>query len=290
MHSPRPRVVRIRRRSAAVLFILLTSTKSSAQAPATITPPASGAVLKTRDIALLSGATVLSALVSRYDTPIASALTDTAMQARHRGFTTAAKRASLATETVLMIAGSTVWGIERLRHDDEGAAVALHTTEAVASGALVIQIVRGALGRARPYVVDEQGQRRDGDPYDFQFLHGFTSFNYRSFPSMHAMASMAVASALAQEMRFRDTPHRRIYTPILYSAAVLPALSRMYLDEHWASDIAMGMFLGVLAGQKVVMYSRDHPDNRIDRTFLKPSLRATVIRDAGGVSFHFSPF
>ena len=155
---------------------------------------------------------------------------------------------------------------------------------------MVSQAIRGPFGRARPYVIDEVGEKRDGDPYDFEFLHGFTSFNYRSYPSMHAMASMAVASALAQEMRFRDTPHRGLYAPMLYSAAVIPSLGRMYLDEHWASDIVMGMFLGVLSGQKVVMYSRDHPDNRVDRTFLKPTIRATVVRDAGGFSFQVSPF
>ncbi|MEP6618386.1 MAG: phosphatase PAP2 family protein [bacterium] len=247
-------------------------------------------VFTSRDIALIAGSTVAAAALSRLDTPVARAFSDSGLHVRHPGLTSAANRASRVTETVLMITGGTLWGIARLRHDDGMAAVALHGTESVASAAMTIQVVRGVLGRARPYVVDDLGEKRDGDPYDFEFLHGFTSFNYRSFPSMHAMASMAVASSLAQEMRFRDTPTRRVITPLLYTAAVAPSLARMYLDEHWGSDIVMGMFLGVFAGQKVVMYSRDHPDNRADRTFLKPGVRATVVKGAGGFSFQVTPF
>ena len=82
----------------------------------------------------------------------------------------------------------------RIRKDDGTADVALHTTESVASAAIFIQLVRGVLGRARPWVVNEVGEIRDADPYDFEPFHGFTSFDYRSFPSMHAMASFAVRS------------------------------------------------------------------------------------------------
>jgi hypothetical protein len=104
------------------------------------------------------------------------------------------------------------------------------------------------------------------------------------------MASFAVASALAQEMRRRETPHRRVIAPALYAGAAMPALARMYLDEHWTSDIAMGVFLGVFAGQKVVMYSHDHPNNRIDHELLKPRLSARVSYGAGGLSFGLAPF
>jgi membrane-associated phospholipid phosphatase len=188
-----------------------------------------------------------------------------------------------------MAAGGTVYGIARLGHDHGTADVALHTTEAIASTAMVIQVIRGVLGRGRPFVVDS-GAVRNSDPRDFQFLRGFTNYNYRSYPSMHAMASFAAASALAQEMRQRDTPHRSVIAPLLYAAATGPALARMYLDEHWASDIAMGIFLGVFAGQKAVMYSHDHPDNRVDNYFLCPSVRATVTYDARGFSLSVIPF
>ena len=147
-------------------------------------------------------------------------------------------------------------------------------------------MIRGALGRARPYVINEAGEKINADPYDFQPLHGFTSYNYRSWPSMHAMASFAAATALAQEMRRRDTPHRGLITPALYAGAAMPSLARLYLDEHWASDIAMGVVLGVFSGQRVVTYSHDHPTNRVDRAFL----HARMSIGPGGTSFSLSPF
>jgi len=250
-----------------------------------------GVLLDGRDLRLLAGATLASAAMITIDSRIANFLTDSGFHARHPNYKTAAYRASHSTETALMITGGVVWGIGRLTDDRGTADVAFHTTEAIASTAMVIQVVRGALGRGRPHVRDANNdEKRNGDPRDFRFLRGFTSYNYRSWPSMHAMASFAAASALAQEMRVRDTPHRTLITPVLYTAAAMPALSRMYLDEHWTSDIAMGVFLGVFAGQKAVLYSHAHPNNTVDRRFLKPSMRATFTHDARGLSFSLLPY
>jgi membrane-associated phospholipid phosphatase len=246
--------------------------------------------LSGRDLALFAGATLGTAALTTLDVRIAHAMYDSLYHVNHPGVTKAANRASIVTETVLMIAGGTVWGIARLNRDAGTADVALHTTEAVSSAAMVIQVVRGTLGRGRPYVIDEEGEKRNGDPYEYQFLHGFTSFNYRSWPSMHATANFAVASALSSEMRRRNTPHRAAIASALYVGAAMPSLARMYLDEHWATDVAMGVFLGVFAGQKAVNYSHDHPDNYFDRKLLKPSLRATFTHDARGLSFAITPF
>ena len=279
-------------RAALVTGLLVTAAAppaARAQAP-DVQGATSGVLLTGHDLALLGAATLGSAALTRLDVRIAHALYDSLFQVNHPGITSAANRASLVTETALMLTGGTVWGIARLRHDDGTADVALHTTEAIASTAMVIQVIRGALGRGRPYVVDEVGEKRNGDPYDFQFLHGFTSFNYRSWPSMHAMASFAAASALSAEMRQRNTPNRAIISPVLYLGATLPSLARMYLDEHWASDIAMGVFLGVFAGQKAVNYSHDHPDNVVDRKLLRPAVRATFTHDARGLSFAITPY
>jgi membrane-associated phospholipid phosphatase len=258
---------------------------------AVMSAEAQGAPLIThRDMALFAGATLATAAVSRLDVRLAHAFYDSAFQVNHPGITSAANRASLATETVYMITGATVWGIARLRHSNGTADVALHTTEGVAATAMVIQVIRGIAGRSRPYVVDAVGEKRNGHPYDFHYFKGFESFNYRSFPSMHAMASFAVASALATEMRRRNTANRAVITPLLYAGATLPSMSRMYLDEHWASDIALGVFLGVFAGQKAVNYSHDHPGNYFDRKLLAPRATATFTRSASGLSFTLLPF
>jgi membrane-associated phospholipid phosphatase len=249
----------------------------------------SAVLITGRDLGLVAGATAGTALISRFDVPLARMFADSGFHARHPALTTTAKRASIVTETVLMATGGVVYAIARHRHDDATADVAWHTTESVLSAALFIQVVRGALGRARPYVIDEEGEKTDADPYDFELFHGFTSFNYRSFPSMHAMASFAVATALTQEMRLRGTPNRHLLSPLLYAGAAVPPLARLYLDEHWTSDIVMGVFLGVLAGQKVVLYSHEHPDNRIDRALLGPRMGLGLTHDARGVSFFVGP-
>jgi membrane-associated phospholipid phosphatase len=278
-----------RRLALAALSSIQLGGAQAARAQSTPAAPSS-VLIEQRDLVLFGGATVGAAVLSRFDVRIARAFADSSFHARHPGLLTAAKRASLVTETALMVAGGTVWSIGRINRDAGTADVAFHTVESVASAAMVIQVVRGALGRARPHVVDEVGAARDTDPYDFELFHGFTSFNYRSFPSMHAMASFAAATALTQEMRRRETPHRKVIAPALYAAAAAPALARMYLDEHWGSDIAMGIFLGVFAGQKAVNYSHDHPDNRVDHEFLKPGFRATVVRDGRGFALSILPF
>jgi hypothetical protein len=247
-------------------------------------------VLSRHDVALLAEATAGAAALTLLDARVARALSDSGLQARHPGIRSAANGASIVTETVLMIAGGSVYVLARIRKEDGVADVALHTTEAVAAGALFIQVVRGALGRARPDVTDEPGDQRDADPYDVGFMRGFTSYDYRSFPSMHAMASFAAATALTQEMRFRDTPHRRAIGPALYLGAAMPSLARLYLDEHWTSDVVMGAFLGVFAGQKAVQYSHAHPDNRVDHALLGPRLNATLSRGAHGWSLSLLPF
>ncbi|MEO7456169.1 MAG: phosphatase PAP2 family protein [Gemmatimonadaceae bacterium] len=270
------------RRTALALLLVAAPLQARAQ---------DGVVLGHRDLFLIAGATLGSGALSIVDSRVARAFSDSGFHARHPDFTTAAKRGSIATETLLMITGGSVYAIAQMSHDDGTADVALHTTEAIATTAMFIQVVRGVLGRGRPYVVDDDnGEVRNGDPREFKLFRGFTSYNYRSYPSMHAMASFAAASALASEMRRRDTPHRAVIAPALYAAAAIPSLSRMYLDEHWASDIAMGVFLGVFAGQKVVNYSHDHPDNRVDHELLRPSARATIQLDARGWSLAVTPF
>ena len=275
---------------ALVLALSLGATASLPVRAQRIAEP-SGVVITGRDIGVVAGATLGTAALTRLDMPVARFFGDSAFHVRHPGFTSAAKRASFVTETVLMLTGGTVYGIARLRHDDGTADVALHTTESVLSAALFIQVVRGALGRARPYVADTVARKqRDSDPYHFEPFHGFTSFDYRSFPSMHAMASVAVAAALSTEMRERATPHRAVISPLLYIGAAMPALARLYLDEHWTSDIALGAFLGAFAGQKVVFYSHDHPDNRIDRKLLGRRMNVGFTSGPRGLSLFASPF
>jgi len=80
-----------------------------------------------------------------------------------------------------------------------------------------------------------------------------------SFPSAHATASFAAATAmsrLAPELRFA-----------LFGAAALMAVTRPYLGMHYPSDVAagavLGTALGALAGAAIVRNGED-PDAPYD--------------------------
>ena len=68
----------------------------------------------------------------------------------------------------------------------------------------------------------------------------------------------------------------------MYGGATMVALSRMYNNQHWASDVIMAAGIGTFAGNKVVRFNhRTALGNRIDRWLLSTS----IVPDAhGGVS------
>lgn len=186
-----------------------------------------------------------------------------------------ALKISKVNETTLTLAGVVTYGIGRLTGSRTVADVALHSTEAVLLGSIASQLIRGPLGRSRPYVT------KDSNQYDFKPFGGFladTAFNYRAFPSIHTSSSMAVATVLAMETHRRRPGATPYVAPLLFVAGIIPGLARVHLDQHWASDIAAGAFMGAMAGYKVVSYSHAHPNNRFDR-FL---LRASIVPDASG--------
>ena len=243
-------------------------------------PP--GQVITGRDLRILGAGTLGAAGLSAYDVKIARFFADSSLH-RHR-LDVIAKRTSAVTETLLMISGAGVWAIGRLGHSDGTAEVALHTTEAVASGAAFIQIIRGIGGRARPFVADDSGDVHDSNQYHFELMHGFRNYDYRSFPSMHAMASFAAATALTKEMQVHRTRYRQILSPVLYMAATASPFARMYLDEHWASDIALGALIGIFSGQKTVTYSHAHARTPVDRFLLKRETRVGFTVQGGRLS------
>ena len=133
----------------------------------------------------------------------------------------------------------------------------------VASG--ITGLLKGLLGRSRPYVT------KDSNPRDFKFGTGFSGVDRESFPSGHTTTAFAAAAAVTSEVQ-RMWPSYGVYVgPILYSGATANAVARVYHDKHWASDVAVGAGIGTFAGLKVVRYSHQHPDNRLDRILLRTS-------------------
>ncbi|MDQ4079918.1 MAG: phosphatase PAP2 family protein [Gemmatimonadota bacterium] len=173
----------------------------------------------------------------------------------------AADIANLAKDDQIMLAGALVFITGRLAKKRTLADIAWHSTEAVLVSSIALTLVRGSLGRTRPYVTPD-------NPTHFKGFEGFKSFEHRSFPSIHASANFAVAAVISAEMKRRWPGKARWVPPLLYTAASLPTMSRLYLRRHWASDLLLGSFVGVLTGLKVEHYHHTHPNNKIDRWVL----------------------
>ena len=164
-------------------------------------------------------------------------------------------------ETPLMLAALATYGVGRVARSSTTADVGLHTLEALVLTTTVSQVVRGVFGRTRP-------RASLNDAFRFEPGTGFSGFETRSFPSLHTAAAFATATALVGEIELRRPGAKKVAAPLLYTAAMVPGLTRLYLDQHWASDIVAGAFLGALLGSRVVGYAHSHRRTRLDRALL----------------------
>ncbi|MEP7345753.1 MAG: phosphatase PAP2 family protein [Gemmatimonadaceae bacterium] len=180
------------------------------------------------------------------------------------------------------IIGGSVYVVGRLSHQPRVADLGLHTTEAVLIATGVTGVLKGAFGRARPYV------SADTNSHDFKFGAGFGDDSRRAFPSGHSTTAFAAAAAVTSEVH-RSWPGRWWSTwlvgPAMYGGATMVGLARIYHDDHWASDVALGAAVGTFGGMKVVQYSHAHPHNFIDGVLLHTSL---VPDGRGGVFLGWS--
>jgi membrane-associated phospholipid phosphatase len=101
-------------------------------------------------------------------------------------------------------------------------------------------LTKFAVGRARP---DAGEGVRSFDPFE-----GVE----KSFPSSHAARSFAVAAVFADAYP-QPIPF------LVYSGAALISLSRINLNEHFASDVLAGAALGFFVG-KALSWRHKHPD------------------------------
>lgn len=187
-------------------------------------------------------------------------------------------------ETTLTIGGLLTYAVARLAGSRDVEVVALHATESIVAASLTSQVIRGPLGRARP----KDASPIFEDQYEFHWFEGFGHFQYRAFPSIHSASAFAIASAIVTETNYRSPRSTWYVAPLAFTIAAGPGYARMYLGQHWASDVFMGAFVGSFYGQRIVNYARAHPDNKVDHFFLRPyqpGLNVVPLRGGAVVSY-----
>ncbi len=127
--------------------------------------------------------------------------------------------------------------------NQEAETAALLTGKAVIISGAYVFMFKQVFQRKRP----TQGEHPDpgywGGPFD--------GFQYNSFPSRHATLAFAAATSISAY--YKD----KLWVGVIsYSLATMVGISRIYDDEHWASDVVAGAVLGYAIGKLVVNKQR----------------------------------
>jgi hypothetical protein len=105
-------------------------------------------------------------------------------------------------------------------------------------------VVSGVITTAIKYTGHRH--RPDADDGAYEWNGPAFSSDHVSFPSGHSTTAFAVASVISSE--YASTG----YVPyIAYGVASLTALSRIYDDRHWASDVLFGSAIGYFTGKTI---------------------------------------
>jgi membrane-associated phospholipid phosphatase len=222
---------------------------------------------RSSDVVWATGFSIGSYGISRVDPAIAKYFQQPAHQ-RNRTMRSIANAFTRVQETTLTLGGILTYGVARLAGARDVQAVAAHATAAIVASSLTSQVIRGPLGRARP----KDATPIFEDQYEFHWFDGFRHFQYRAFPSIHSASAFAAATAVVAETHYRSPRSVWYVAPVAFTIAAGPGYSRMYLGQHWASDVFMGAFVGAFYGLRVVNYARAHPNNRFDDYFIKKSV------------------
>ena len=240
-----------------------------------------------RDAALAAAFAGLTIAMLPADKHIAISLQDSDLKA-NKFLNKSATGFEVISSPGAFIIGGGLYAAGKLTNHPDLADLGWHGTEAVLLASGVTGFLKGVLGRSRPYVTSDTNAR------DFNFLKGFGrgtygvgpdgkrlgAADYQSFPSGHTTTAFAAAAAVTSETRRMWPQALWVVAPVMYGGATLVGLSRMYHNNHWASDVVLGAAVGTFSGLKVVRYSHAHPDNKLDKLILGATIAPNA--DGGG--------
>jgi membrane-associated phospholipid phosphatase len=172
------------------------------------------------------------------------------------GLARASSRAKSTADTLPIALGAGALGVggyQWAQGDDARTFEA--ASEAIGITAVATEILKGTVGRKRP----------DSDATD-------------SFPSGHSSFAFAATTILVREF---DEGTDDAWDPLellWYTPAMFVAVERVLDDRHWASDCAVGAFLGVFVANWVW-----------DAHFSRDGSRRTIYTEPAKVAYRWGP-
>jgi membrane-associated phospholipid phosphatase len=252
-------------RTAGALLPLLLLATLAAPLPAQ-NEPDSGPLFGPRDLYFAGGFVAGTVLMFPLDRALASELQDSVRQASPLLHWSSNAVGDFGRTGPFLI-GPAMYVVARLAGSDRFADLGLHGAQAIIVAEVANRAVKLLAGRARPYVV------QDEDPTRFALFRGLRSPDYQSFVSGHAAVAFAAAAAVQQETEEWWPDYKWAVGTVMFGGASLVALSRMYDNKHWASDVVAGAAIGAFAGWKVVRWNHtSEPNNEMNRLLLGVSL------------------
>jgi membrane-associated phospholipid phosphatase len=135
----------------------------------------------------------------------------------------------------------------RWAKDNRLAGTSLTAAKALVVSGVIGSIVKQLTHRHRPY--------QDSIANHAVWEGPIAPYEYNSFPSGHSTAAFSMATVYAME--YQST----IWVPVLaYTLATGTAISRLYDNDHWASDVVIGSALGFVTGRFMWRQSRKGND------------------------------
>ncbi len=161
----------------------------------------------------------------------------------------------------VVYATALLWIVSRLCKRRDLARVGLRGLEGLAFASAVSGILKGSLGRARPTI-------SPGNPWNFNFFHGWSDAAYFSMPSGHTTASFGAAVAMTIAVADWPAAPKWIARVVLLTSAVMVAWARVATHQHWVTDVVAGALLGTTVATLVMRVHAKHPESRFDHVLL----------------------
>lgn len=169
-----------------------------------------------------------TALALEYDVPAMKALGPSPTRIRvSNDFT------NLGSGYFLIPAAGLTYAIGKLEHKEGAREAGVLALESLADASLVVEALKLATDRQRPYVPPGTGKFWPDDVYTLN----------SSFPSGHSAATWAVARVMVEE-----TPGHPWLHVLFYGLATGVAIGRVTGENHFPSDALVGSVIGYSVG------------------------------------------